>query len=111
MVVAGPGVKFRPPTIPAKSEVELLRKIPDGPSLYRITCNTGVTHQVRVHLASVGLPLVGDELYDDSFSRRPGKPPFHQLRAIGLTWGKEDADRIVVPSSAFAEAFAGGHRS
>ena len=105
MVVAGEGIKFRPPTIAAKSEVELVKVLSDnGPSLYRVTCNTGVTHQVRVQLAAAGLPLVGDELYDEKFANRSKRAPFHQLRAVELSWGKQDSQRITVSSSSFAES-------
>ncbi len=34
---------------------------PDG--LYRLTPRTGRTHQLRVHMASLGLPIYGDPLY------------------------------------------------
>ncbi|OBI45292.1 pseudouridine synthase [Mycobacterium kyorinense] len=43
----------------AETLVELLS--PDG--LYRLTPRTGRTHQLRVHMASIGLPLHGDPLY------------------------------------------------
>ena len=34
-----------------------------GDGLYRLTPRTGRTHQLRVHMASLGLPIVGDSLY------------------------------------------------
>jgi len=43
----------------AETLVELLA--PDG--LYRLTPRTGRTHQLRVHMASLGVPIYGDPLY------------------------------------------------
>jgi tRNA pseudouridine32 synthase/23S rRNA pseudouridine746 synthase len=47
-----------------------------GDGLYRLTPHTGRTHQLRVHMASLGLSIVGDSLYPnvndvapDDFSR------------------------------------------
>lgn len=36
-----------------------------GGGLYRLTPQTGRTHQLRVHLTSIGLPIVGDPLYPE----------------------------------------------
>ena len=48
------------PGVPnAETLVELQH--PDG--LYRLTPRTGRTHQLRVHMASLGLPIIGDPLY------------------------------------------------
>jgi len=55
-----------------------------GAFLAEITAKTGVTHQVRVHLASQGYPLIGDSLYDPDYSTRSIQPAWHQLRAIEL---------------------------
>jgi tRNA pseudouridine32 synthase / 23S rRNA pseudouridine746 synthase len=43
----------------AETLVELMA--PDG--VYRLTPRTGRTHQLRVHMASLGIPIYGDPLY------------------------------------------------
>ena len=48
-------------------------------SLLRITLLTGRTHQIRVHLAAIGHPLVGDWLYGERNAPRP------MLHASGLS--------------------------
>ncbi|MBQ1827427.1 MAG: RluA family pseudouridine synthase [Erysipelotrichaceae bacterium] len=47
---------------PAVTEVEVLGSA-GGYSLFQCTLQTGRTHQIRVHLSSMGYPIVGDELY------------------------------------------------
>ncbi len=47
---------------PARTDVELLGAA-DGVSAVRCTLHTGRTHQIRVHLASRGHPLLADALY------------------------------------------------
>jgi 23S rRNA pseudouridine1911/1915/1917 synthase len=47
---------------PAFTGFELLENA-DAGCLVRATLQTGRTHQIRVHMASIGHPLVGDELY------------------------------------------------
>lgn len=39
----------------------------DGLSLVRLTLHTGRTHQIRVHMASIGHPLIGDDLYGSTY--------------------------------------------
>nr|MDT0522289.1 pseudouridine synthase [Streptomyces sp. DSM 41633] len=34
-----------------------------GEGTYRLSPRTGQTHQLRVHMASIGLPIIGDSLY------------------------------------------------
>ena len=43
-----------------------------GVSLLEIDMETGVTHQIRVHLAAIGHPIVGDSLYGDNKSKKLG---------------------------------------
>lgn len=51
--------------------------IHDGPgwSLCRITIETGRTHQIRVHLASLGNPVLGDKLYGFKAAKLPAQVP------------------------------------
>jgi 23S rRNA-/tRNA-specific pseudouridylate synthase len=51
-------------------------------SLVEATIRTGVTHQVRVHLAHAGLPVVNDMLYGGPATDLP--PARHALHAAGL---------------------------
>ncbi len=52
------------PGAPANAEtlVELEREV-DGHGVYRLTPRTGRTHQLRLHLLGLGIPIVDDPLY------------------------------------------------
>lgn len=43
----------------------------DGCTLLALSLETGRTHQIRVHLADLGYPLAGDDLYGGSRERAP----------------------------------------
>ncbi|MCW2662925.1 MAG: pseudouridine synthase [Mycobacterium sp.] len=47
----------------------LVESISDG--VYRLTPRTGRTHQLRVHMASLGLPIEGDPLYPNVIDVSP----------------------------------------
>ena len=47
--------------------------------LLKITLETGRTHQIRVHLAAIGAPIIGDPLYNPNFkeNQKLGLTAFH----------------------------------
>ena len=61
-------------------------------SLVRVIPITGRTHQIRVHLASIGHPIVGDKIYgpDDRF----------YLQFIEMGWTPELEKRLLLPRHA-----------
>jgi len=66
-------VRSRSPR-PACTNWRVLRRFPaSGHAWLELRPETGRTHQIRVHLASIGLPIAGDPLYGRS--RRQGRRP------------------------------------
>ncbi len=57
--------------------------------------HTGRTHQIRVHLASIGLPVVGDKLYGGK-SRTKGKAGPLYLHAYSLELPLETGKRVMI---------------
>jgi tRNA pseudouridine32 synthase/23S rRNA pseudouridine746 synthase len=52
------------PGAPVNAETLVeLEDVRDGHGVYRLTPRTGRTHQLRLHLAGLGVPIVGDPLY------------------------------------------------
>lgn len=49
---------------PAVTNYEVMRENPDGTAVVRLQPQTGRTHQLRVHLAYIGCPIVGDPIYN-----------------------------------------------
>lgn len=66
---------------PALTDYAVLQAYPGGEAFVRLRLHTGRTHQVRVHMAHLGCPLVGDRLYG---GERPGLIARHCLHAAEL---------------------------
>jgi 23S rRNA pseudouridine1911/1915/1917 synthase len=55
---------YRPDGRPSTSHVRVVRRFPESnASLLEVAIPTGRPHQIRIHLACAGCPLVGDPLY------------------------------------------------
>ena len=54
---------FKPSRKPGEPNAETLVELMSPDGLYRLTPRTGRTHQLRVHMASLGIPIYGDPLY------------------------------------------------
>jgi 23S rRNA pseudouridine1911/1915/1917 synthase len=66
---------------PSRTVIRVLDRGPDELAVLDCRLITGRTHQVRVHLAAIGHPVVGDRLYG---SRRPSLAPRPLLHAVAL---------------------------
>jgi 23S rRNA pseudouridine1911/1915/1917 synthase len=72
---------------PARTDLTRLARF-DSADLLRAHLFTGRTHQIRVHLASIGHPVVGDDTYGGGGGRKlVGLPPRrHFLHAAWLVF-------------------------
>ncbi len=61
-------------------------------SLVRVTPRTGRTHQIRVHLASIGHPIVGDTLYGPKANGLGLERQF--LHAESIEFSTPDGNRV-----------------
>jgi len=75
------GTKSKVRSYPAKTDFEVLKTYPEqNLTLFKAKTSTGVTHQVRIHLKYLGIPILGDSVYGEAH------PDYrwHELRAVRL---------------------------
>lgn len=70
-----------------------------GNTLLRCVPITGRTHQIRVHLASVGHPIIGDGLY----GKESTEYPFQQLFCTKLTLHAAEGDIVITAPSPYGK--------
>jgi len=97
-LLRGEGLSFVPPLpAPARSAVHpagrpaltrwRLLEPRGADALLELSPETGRMHQLRVHLAAIGHPLLGDPLYDPETVRgAAGTGPAPFLRAVRIVW-------------------------
>jgi tRNA pseudouridine32 synthase / 23S rRNA pseudouridine746 synthase len=56
---------------PGEPNAETFVELVSDEGLYLLTPRTGRTHQLRVHMASLGLPITGDPLYPNVIDLAP----------------------------------------
>ncbi|HZP43814.1 MAG TPA: RluA family pseudouridine synthase [Candidatus Binatia bacterium] len=101
MTAAPPGAR----AWPAETTVEVLAAAEET-ALVAATIRTGVTHQVRVHLALLGLPVLNDALYGGAPADAlpPGRHALHAERL--LVPHPADGRRVVLTSALPADLAA-----
>jgi 23S rRNA pseudouridine1911/1915/1917 synthase len=78
-----------------RTRFEVLRRLGDA-ALLRAVPETGRTHQIRLHLAHTGHPLIGDLKYGGPGAWRGKHCPFHLLHAARLELPHPHSGRLVV---------------
>jgi tRNA pseudouridine32 synthase/23S rRNA pseudouridine746 synthase len=89
---------------PASTEWKVAERL-DGAALLRVTPATGRRHQIRVHLYSIGHPILGDLRYGDK--ARQARFPRLMLHALSLEFAAPSGETVTIeapPPESFEKA-------
>lgn len=81
----------------AATEFRVLERFSDA-TLVEVLPKTGRMHQIRVHLAAIGHPVLGDRLYGGKGAARPGLKR-HFLHASSLSFSYPEGRRFTFEAS------------
>lgn len=91
MVAVFENAKFRGHPQPAKTFWKLI-KTNNSISILEIMIKKGVRHQIRLHLAQIGLPIIGDKLYNKN--NQSSQFANHLLYANGVRFFSKAQEKI-----------------
>lgn len=75
----------------AVTKYKLIKELKNNLSLLEVSPKTGRTHQIRVHLFSIGCPIVGDKLYK---SKKLQAARFYKLQARRTSYKLQDLSPV-----------------
>ena len=93
-------------TVPAgrPARTVVVESVPHGLySLVRLSCPSATRHQIRVHLAAIGHPLLGDELYGGPPRPLPTGGVGHLLHAASMAFSHPHTGQLVEVVAALPE--------
>lgn len=80
---------------PSRTDWTVEERFGGKASLLRCRIHTGRTHQIRVHLKSIGHPILGDAIYGWKHAENSLKPPRVMLHAEHLVFAHPTAARTM----------------
>lgn len=81
----------------SETHIQLMAMLPGGYAHYRLIPVSGRKHQLRVHMAALGIPILNDEMYPDWMPPRPDDDFSRPLQLVARTLS-------------FTDPFNGQHR-